>query len=728
MDEVVFFFGRGVGDSNFSSVDELFFFLGDGVASGVGDSLSGAGDDFFDGLGDGVGDFFVVADALFFFRGFGVGVGVERIFLMASPNDCSAHTGASSESRIETTMQRRIDMKQLDEAGLRFLENDFALSRNESKDNSRFALRERSDNFTSMTSHRVILLSILGFAAVPFFSSAQIDRITGRNFVTRSEVLARHGMVCTSVPAATQVGIDILKRGGDAVDAAIAANATLGLMEPVSNGIGGDLFAIVYSAKENKLYGLNGSGRSPLGLSYDQMKSELAKLHRETIPPLGMLPISVPGTVDAWAALHKKFGKLRLSDDLAPAVRYAEEGFPVTDLIAYYWERSVPLYKNMPGGFLETYTLDGKGRAPAKGDIFKNPALAKSLRLIGEKGRDAFYTGEIADKIDAFMQANGGFLRKADFEKHTSTWVDPVSTNYRGYDVFELPPNGQGIATLQMLNILEGFDLRAMGFGSVQALHTMIEAKKIVWADRAKFYADPAFAKIPLGGLLSKSYAAERRKLIDPNRTTKKVEAGNPALDQGDTIYLCTADDEGNMVSLIQSNYRGMGSGIVVPGLGFMFQDRGELFSMEPGHANVYAPGKRPFHTIIPGFVTKDGKPWEAFGVMGGGMQPQGHVQVLTNQIDFGLNVQEAGDASRWQHEGDNEPTGEKMTEAGGYVEVESGIPYETVRELRKKGHDVRFDVGGYGGYQAIKVEMHDGQRVYVGASESRKDGQAAGY
>jgi gamma-glutamyltranspeptidase/glutathione hydrolase len=577
---------------------------------------------------------------------------------------------------------------------------------------------------------RRLLLSTLLFALLvtteTFF--AQIDRITGKNFATRSELLARHGMICTSVPAATQVGLDILKRGGSAVDAAIAANATLGLMEPVSNGIGGDLFAIVYSAKENKLYGLNGSGRSPLGLSYDQMKSELTKLHRETIPPLGMLPVSVPGTVDAWAQLHKKFGKLKLSADLAPAIRYAEEGFPVTELIAYYWERSVPLYKNMPGGFLETYTLDGKGRAPAKGDIFKNPALAKTLRLIGEKGRDAFYTGEIADKIDTFMQANGGFLRKTDFEKHTSTWVDPVSTNYRGYDVFELPPNGQGIAALQILNILEGFDLRAMGFGSVQALHTMIEAKKIAWADRAKFYADPAFAKIPLAGLLSKSYAAERRKLIDPNRAEKKVEAGNPTLDQGDTIYLCTADDEGNMVSLIQSNYRGMGSGIVVPGLGFMFQDRGELFSMEPNHANVYAPGKRPFHTIIPGFVMKDSKPWEAFGVMGGGMQPQGHVQVLTNQIDFGLNVQEAGDASRWQHEGDNEPTGEKMTESGGYVEVESGIPYETVRELRKKGHDVRFDVGGYGGYQAIKVEMHDGQRVYVGASESRKDGQAAGY
>src|SRR5204862_831885 len=521
--------------------------------------------------------------------------------------------------------------------------------------------------------------------------SAQIDRITGKNFATRSEVLATDGMVCTSVPAATEVGIEILKRGGSAVDAAIAANATLGLMEPVSNGIGGDLFAIVYSAKENKLYGINGSGRSPLGLSYDAMKSELAKLHNETIPPRGMLPISVPGCVDAWAELHKKFGKLKLADDLAPAVRYAEEGFPVTDLIAYYWAFGPRLYKGLPGAFIETYTLDGKGRTPGKGDIFKNPDLARTLRLIGEKGRDAFYKGEIADKIDGFMCANNGFLRKTDFEKHTSTWVDPVSVNYRSYDVFELPPNAQGIATLQILNVLEGFDLRAMGYNSPAALHTMIEAKKIAWADRAKFYADPEFAKIPLAGLLSKEYATERRKLIDPEHAVKTVEAGVPPAntpmlpptrlplqdpaatpkrsptDDGDTIYMCTADDEGNMVSLIQSNYRGMGSGIVVPEIGFMFQDRGELFSMEPGHANVYAPGKRPFHTIIPGFVMKDGKPWEAFGVMGGGMQPQGHVQVLTNQIDFGLDAQEAGDASRWQHEGDNEPTGEKM-EKGGYV------------------------------------------------------------
>src|SRR3989440_4845134 len=361
-------------------------------------------------------------------------------------------------------------------------------------------------------------------------------------------------MVCTSVPAATQVGIDILKKGGSAVDAAIAANATLGLMEPVSNGIGGDLFAIVYSAKENKLYGLNGSGRSPLGLSYEQMKAELDKLNRKPIPPFGMLPIAVPGCVDAWAELHKKFGKLKLADDLAPAVRYAEEGFPVTDLIAYYWALGPRLYKGLPGAFVATYTLDGKERTPGKGDIFKNPDLARALRLIGEKGRDAFYTGEIADKIDAFMRANDGFLRKTDFEKHTSTWVEPVSVNYRGYEVYELPPNGQGIAALQMLNILEAFDLKAMGFHSADALHVMIEAKKLAFEDRAKFYADPEFSKIPLKGLLSKAYAAERRKLIKLDRAAKTYDAGNPALQDGDTIYLTTADSEGNMVSLIQSN------------------------------------------------------------------------------------------------------------------------------------------------------------------------------
>jgi gamma-glutamyltranspeptidase / glutathione hydrolase len=572
-----------------------------------------------------------------------------------------------------------------------------------------------------------LLLLLFVAAGAAQHSLGQIDRITGLPFATRSEVVARHGMVCTSVPLATEVGIDILKRGGSAVDAAIAANAALGLMEPTGNGIGGDLYAIVYSAKENKLYGINASGRSPLGLSHDQLKAELQKLKRDSIPPRGMLPISVPGAVSGWTELHKRFGKLPFPDVMAPAVRYAEEGFPVSELVAYYWARSVPLYEGLPGAFLQTFTLDGKGRAPAKGDIFKNPELARTLRAIGETNGDAFYKGEIADAMDKFMRENGGWLRKADFEKHTATWVEPVSVNYRGYDVYELPPNGQGIAALQMLNVLEAFDLRKMGFNSPESLHVMIEAKKLAWADRAKFYADPDFSKVPLQGLLSKEYAAERRKLINMNRAAKTVDAGNPALRGGDTIYLTTADNEGNMVSLIQSNFRGMGSGVVPPGLGFMFQNRGELFHMDPEHANAYAPGKRPFQTIIPAFVMKDRQPWLAFGVMGGGMQPQGHVQVLVNMIDFDMNLQEAGDAARWQHEGDNEPTGEKMTN-GGYVELESGVPYETARALRHKGHEIRGGVGGFGGYQAIKVEIRDGQRVYFGASESRKDGHAAGY
>jgi gamma-glutamyltranspeptidase / glutathione hydrolase len=561
------------------------------------------------------------------------------------------------------------------------------------------------------------------FASV---ASAQIDRIDGRPFATRSAVLAQHGMVCTSQPLATQIGIDILKAGGSAVDAAIAANAALGLMEPVSNGVGGDLFAIVYDAKTRKLYGLNASGRAPLGLGFEQMKAELAKVGSPAhIPPYGFLPISVPGAVSGWFELHGRFGKLPVKEDLAPAIRYAEEGFPVTEYIAGLWAVGVQNARSrrLPGAFLDVYAPHG--RAPAEGEVFRNPALARTLRLIGEQGRDAFYKGEIADAIDAFMRANGGFLRKVDFERHTATWVEPISVNYRGYDVYELPPNSQGIATLQILNILEGFDLRSMGYNSPDALHFMLEAKKLAFEDRARFYADPAFAQVPVKGLISKDYAAERRKLIRADRAARSYPAGNPALDRGDTIYLCTADAEGNMVSLIQSNYRGMGSGISVPGLGFAFQDRGELFALEPGHANVYAPGKRPFQTIIPGFVMKDGEPWEAFGVMGGAMQPQGHVQVLVNQIDFGMDVQEAGDAARWQHMDSSEPTGELMTN-GGYVQVESGIPYASVRALVRRGHDVRAGNGGFGGYQAIRWDAKN--RVYHGASESRKDGCAMGY
>ncbi len=578
-----------------------------------------------------------------------------------------------------------------------------------------------------MAVQRLLRLAALycSFSVLIPHAAAQIDRINGRAFATRSEVIATHGMAATSHPLATQIALDILKAGGSAVDAAIGANAALGLMEPVSNGIGGDLFAIVWDAKTKKLYGLNGSGRSPLGLSFDQLSAELKTLGRTTIPSRGVLPISVPGAVDAWFELHAKFGRLPMSAVLAPAVRYANEGFPVTQYIAWLWSLGIKQAKTdkLPGAFLQIYAPGGE--APKEGEIFKNPDLARTLALIGEKGRDVFYKGEIAEKIDAFMRENGGYLRKLDLDRHSSTWVEPVSVNYRGYDVYELPPNGQGIAALQMLNILEGFDLKSMGFDSPQALHLMIEAKKLAFEDRAKFYADPEFSKIPLKGLLSKEYAAERRKLIDPKRAGRSFDAGNPAADEGDTIYLCTADSEGNMVSLIQSNYRGMGSGIAVPGLGFGFQDRGEMFVFQAGHANVYAPGKRPLHTILPAFIMKDGAPWLAFGVMGGAMQPQGHVQIVCDLIDFGMNFQEAGDAARWQHLGSSDYDKPKMTD-GGYVEVESGVPYESQRKLMQLGHDVRMGNGGFGGYQAIHRDVLHG--TYVGASESRKDGQASGY
>ncbi len=572
-------------------------------------------------------------------------------------------------------------------------------------------------------SRLLVLLGALG--AIPALLPAQPDRINGRAFATRSPVIAQHGMAATSQPLATQVALDVLKAGGSAVDAAIAANATLGLMEPTGNGMGGDLFAIVWSAREKKLYGLNASGRSPLGLSREQLMTELQKLGVSTIPRRGFLPISVPGAVDGWFELHGKFGRLPMKDVLAPAIRYARDGFPVTQYIAYGWNLGVTQAKadKLPGAFLPTYAPGGQ--APREGEIFKNPDLANTLSVIAAGGRDAFYKGEIADKIDAFMRANGGYLRKIDFEKHTSTWVDPVSVNYRGYDVYELPPNGQGIAALQMLNILEGYDLKSLGYNSPEALHLMIEAKKLAFEDRAKFYADPDFNKIPLAGLLSKEYAAQRRKLINPNAAGRSYDAGNPALQQGDTIYLTTADAEGNMVSLIQSNYRGMGSGITVPGLGFTFQDRGEMFTLRTGHANDYAPGKRPFHTIIPAFIIKDGAPWLSFGLMGGAMQPQGHVQIVCNLIDWGMNLQEAGDAARWQHEGSSDYDNPKMTN-GGYVEVETGIPYESVRGLLQRGHDVRIGNGGFGGYQAIGRDRANG--TYIGASESRKDGQAAGY
>jgi gamma-glutamyltranspeptidase/glutathione hydrolase len=544
------------------------------------------------------------------------------------------------------------------------------------------------------------------------------DRVTGRSFATRSEVIAREGMAATSQPLATQIALDILKRGGSAVDAAIAANAALGLMEPTGNGMGGDLFAIVWDAETRQLYGLNASGRSPRSLTLQEFRDR----GLEKIPSHGPLPVSVPGCVDGWFELHGRFGKLPMEDVLAPAIRYARDGFPVSELIAYYWDLSAPYLAEYPG-FTETFTIDG--RAPRKGEIWKNPALANTLQMIAEGGRDVFYRGEIARTIDTFMKEVGGFIDYEDMASHRSEWVDPVSTDYRGYTLWELPPNGQGIAALQILNILEGYDLASMGFGSSEYIHYFVEAKKLAFEDRARFYADPAFNDIPVDMLISKSYAAERRQLIQPDRAARSYDAGNTALQEGDTIYLTVADKDRNMVSLIQSNYRGMGSGLCPPGLGFGLQDRGELFTLEEGHMNTYAPGKRPFHTIIPAFVTRDGRPYMSFGVMGGATQPQAHVQILVNMIDFGMNLQEAGDAPRILHSGSSQPTGEIMTD-GGRVSLETGFDYETIRKLRRMGHRVGFEVGPYGGYQAILYDAEND--VYFGASESRKDGQAAGY
>ena len=541
------------------------------------------------------------------------------------------------------------------------------------------------------------------------------DRLTGRNFASRSEVIGQHGMVASSQPLATQIGIDILKKGGTAVDAAIAVNAALGLMEPTGSGIGGDLFAIVWDAKTKKLYGLNASGRSPKALTLEYF----TKNNITHIPASGPLPVSVPGCVDGWFELHNKFGKLPIQDILNPSIKYAEEGFPTTELIAYYLQVTINKYMKQYPNIKETYTVDGK--LPQKGDIIKNQFLADTYKKIAKGGRDAFYKGDIARESAKFIQAQGGFLAYEDFATHRSDWIEPVATNYRGYDVWELPPNGQGISTLQMLNIIEGYDFSKIPFGSAEHLHIVNEAKKLVFEDRAKYFADADFMKVSVNDLLSKEYATERRALINPDRAGI-FKAGKES--NGGTVYLTVADKEGNMISLIQSNYRGMGSGMVPPKLGFMLQDRGECFNLVEGMPNSYAPQKRPFHTIIPGFVTKDGKPFMSFGVMGGDFQPQGHVQVLMNLIDFGMNLQEAGDAPRFEHVGSSDFTGE-LAAGKGEILIESGFDFEEINKLIKKGHKVGFG-GYYGGYQAI---MYDAiRKVYFGASESRKDGAAAGY
>ena len=559
-----------------------------------------------------------------------------------------------------------------------------------------------------------LLISLLTLVLCSAKSFAY-DRITGEPFASRSEVIAQNAMVATSQPLATQVGLEILRKGGNAIDAAIAANAMLGLVEPTGSGIGGDLFAIVWDAKTQKLYGLNASGRSPKSLTLEHLQLQGV----DSIPPYGPLPVTVPGAVDGWFELHTKFGSLPMTSILAPSIEYAKNGFPVSELVAYYMQRSAVKLSGFPG-FKETYMPNGT--SPVKGQLFKNKGLAVTYEKIATGGRDAFYKGDIAHSIAAYMKKQGGFLNYEDLANHTSEWVEPVSTNYKGYDVWELPPNGQGIAALQILNVLEHFDVEGMGFGSQQYVHTFVEAKKLAFEDRAKYYADPAFNKIPVDWLISKKYAQQRRKLIDNNKASKRIDAG---LNEGDTVYLTTADKDGNMVSLIQSNYRGMGSGMTPTGLGFVLQDRGEMFSLKEEHFNVYAPNKRPFHTIIPAFITRDGQPWVSFGVMGGGTQPQMHAQIVVNLIDFGMNLQEAGDAPRMLHSGSSQPTDEVMTD-GGYVSLESGFDTKVKRELMKKGHVMQDVLGAFGGYQAIMRDPETG--VYYGASESRKDGQAAGY
>jgi len=554
---------------------------------------------------------------------------------------------------------------------------------------------------------------------------AQIDRPTGEPFATRSEVIATRGMVATSQPLATQVGLQVLREGGNAIDAAIAANAATGLMEPTGNGIGGDLFALIWHEESQTLYGLNASGRSPLGLSYDDLMTRLDELGSSSIPPRDLLALSVPGAIDGWFEMHERFGSMSMHDILSEPIFYAEEGFPVSEDIAAGWQRSVPILGRQPGAFMETFAIGDRG--PRKGEIFRNPDLGNTFRLLAEQGRDAFYRGEIAENIDAWMRENNGYLRFEDFDQHRSEWVDPVTTNYRGYDIYQIGGNNQGTAVLQMLNILEAYDLSSKGFASEETLHLMIEAKKLAYEDRARHYADSDFYTQPTDHLLSKEYAAERRELIG-ERATRRLTTGISGLEDGDTIYLTTADAEGNMVSLIQSNFRGMGSGFVVPGTGFSFQNRGELFSLDPDHPNVYEPGKRPFHTIIPGFAMKDGKPWFAFGNMGGSYQPIGHLSIITNVIDFGMNIQEAGDALRWDHAGSTEPTdsASDMLTDGGRVLIESAIDYQVVRALRARGHTVQIGGGFFGRYQGILRDPETG--VLYGASESRTDGQAAGF
>ena len=549
--------------------------------------------------------------------------------------------------------------------------------------------------------------------------AAGYDRPVGDPQQSRSVVVAKHGIVATSHPLAAQAGLEVLKNGGNAIDAAIATDAMLGVVEPASCGIGGDLFCIYWDSKTNRLYGLNASGRSPYNLNREVFK----KQGLDQIPLYGPPSWSVPGCVSGWDALTKRFGTKPWSELLAASIKTAEEGFPVTEVIAGEWAGAAARLREWPDS-ANTLLLDGK-RAPRFGEVFRNPRLAATYRRLAAEGVDAFYRGDIARSIVAFSESHGGYFSLRDFSEHTSDWIEPVSTNYRGYDVWELPPSGQGIAVLQMLNVLEKFDLRALGPGSAGYLHLFVEAKKLAYADRAQFYADPQMVDVPTAELISKTYGQKQAARIDPRRAATDVPPGDPKLAQGDTIYLTVVDKDRNCCSLIQSNFHGFGSQVVPGEVGFPIQNRGQLFALDDRHPNRLEPHKRPFHTIIPAMVTKDGRPWFCFGVMGGDMQPQGHVQILVNLIDFQMNVQAAGDAARVQHLGSATPTG-LPAQGGGTVTVESGISSSVVDELRAKGHNVVRSKGGYGGYQGILIDWEQG--VLHGATEVRKDGAAVGY
>jgi gamma-glutamyltranspeptidase / glutathione hydrolase len=534
----------------------------------------------------------------------------------------------------------------------------------------------------------------------------------------RSVVMAPHGMVAAAHPLAVQIGLDVLRRGGNAFDAALATNAALGLLEPMSCGIGGDLHALVWDAKTGTLHGLNASGRSP----YQATRQLFAERRLAEIPLHGPLSWSVPGCVDGWDELRRRFGSRPLAELLEPSIRYAEEGAPVPERIAGYWKAAQPRLAATPEA---ARTFLPAGRAPRAGEVFKNPLLAHTYREIAKGGRDSFYKGRIAEEIVAFSNRQGGLFALKDFADHTSTWVEPVSTRYRGHDVWQLPPPTQGLTVLQMLNLLEGYNLKKLGPASPDYWHLLLEATKLAYADRARYYADPAFAKVPTAELISKRYADARRQLIDPERAQPLVEAGDPKLGQSDTTYLCVVDKDRNCVSLIQSNYHGFGSGLVPGELGFALQNRGALFALAAEHANRLEPHRRPFHTIIPGLVTKEGRPWFVFGVMGGDMQPQGQVQVLVNMIDFGMDVQQAGEAPRMEQIGSASPTGARAKK-GGAVIPEEGFAPALLDELRRRGHRLTAPRGNGGGYQGILIDP--ATNVLHGGSEARKDGCAAGY